>query len=284
MNRIMKICLWIAIPMIVAGGVVVCASFLMGARGWRDAADADNTAVVSETLSGELDSFTLDINYGEVYIAEGPELKVEAEGVSDRFSWKLENGTLTVREKGSFRSGFYLFGNYIGDKLNEKRVITLTLPKGTKLKDLDIDVGAGYVEFDGMTADKADIDIGAGSMDAGELTVTGKCRLSAGTGSIAVTEITAEKLYLETGVGSIEAGAQTDGDISIDCGVGGITLTLQDSEDSYNYKFDSGVGGVTIGDSDYSGLGKNKNIDNGAGKTISIECGVGSVEVFFEQN
>ena len=118
MNRIMKICLWIAIPMIVAGGVVVCASFLMGARGWRDAADADNTAVVSETLSGELDSFTLDINYGEVYIAEGPELKVEAEGVSDRFSWKLENGTLTVREKGSFRSGFYLFGNYIGDKLN----------------------------------------------------------------------------------------------------------------------------------------------------------------------
>ena len=61
-------------------------------------------------------------------------------------------------------------------------------------------------------------------------------------------------------------------------------MTLQDSEDSYNYKFDSGVGGVTIGESDYSGLGKNKNIDNGAGKTISIECGVGNVEVLFERN
>lgn len=278
MNRIMKICLWIAIPMILAGGVVAAASLMMGARGWNDEPGRD-TAGINETLSGEPDSLRLDIDYGEVHITEGSELKVEAEGVSDSFSWKMEKGILTVKEKGSFGSGFHFFG-----RSREKRVITITLPEGTKLKELDIDVGAGYVEFAGLSADDADIDIGAGSMEADALTVTGKCRLSAGTGSIEVAEITAKELYLETGVGSIDAGARTDGDISIDCGVGGITLTLQDSEDSYNYEFDSGVGGVTIGDSDYSGLGKNKSIDNGADKTISIECGVGGVEVFFERD
>ena len=67
----------------------------------------------------------------------------------------------------------------------------------------------------------------------------------------------------------------------IQCGVGSIVYTASGHEEEYNYEIECGIGEVLCGDSSYSGLGKNRHIDNNADKDISIEGGVGSVIIDF---
>lgn len=118
--------------------------------------------------------------------------------------------------------------------------------------ELSLSIGAGMAEIEGFTAREADLECGAG-------------------------QITAEGTVLRTG--------------NLECGVGEITLTLNGSETDYSYDVDCGIGEVTIGGQSYSGIGISKSDDDDdddenehrSGKELSIECGIGSVDVNFTE-
>ena len=89
------------------------------------------------------------------------------------------------------------------------------------------------------------------------------------------------EMDLECGAGQMELRDVTARDISAECGLGQITMDVNGAEEEYNYEIECGIGRVAVGDSEYSGLGNSKKINNGADQNMSIDCGVGEVIVSF---
>lgn len=99
---------------------------------------------------------------------------------------------------------------------------------------------------------------------------------------LVLDEVEAKELEIGGGVGQITAELIRAEKIDIEGGVGTIDVTVAGKETDYSYDIECGVGSVGVGNSDYSGLGSSKHIENPGNKEIQIECGVGAVEVSFE--
>ena len=65
----------------------------------------------------------------------------------------------------------------------------------------------------------------------------------------------------------------------IDCGMGEVDLELVKGIDSANYKLKCGVGSIDIGDNSYSGLSREKRIENSATAEFELNCGMGAISV-----
>lgn len=142
--------------------------------------------------------------------------------------------------------------------------ITIYLPENLSLEELKIELGAGYLYLDGVCADKLQIDAGAGEAE--------------------IMDFYAGKAKFKADVGKVTAFGMVTGDIELEAGVGCIDYTASGCEEDYDYEIQAGVGTVTCGDSNYSGLGVEEVIEHHAGKKMSIDCGVGSVNVQFDEN
>lgn len=150
-------------------------------------------------------------------------------------------------------------------KKHDRRV-KISYPAGTEFRKLEIGVDAGIVEIKGdLKAYEVDVEIGAGEVSNSGTITARECEIQAGAGRMELGGLLAEKL-------------------SGECGMGEMKLSLQGKELDYDYKLECGVGNISIAGEDYSGLGKEKKIQNaGAGRTLELECGMGSVTVEFEE-
>lgn len=105
--------------------------------------------------------------------------------------------------------------------------------------------------------------------------------VEAGVGSVVATDIRTQELDIECGVGSIEFSGTVDKKCSVECGVGEVTLSLAGGEEDFNYEVECGIGEILLGNQEFSGIGNERRINNGADKKMSLECGVGSISVSF---
>lgn len=151
-------------------------------------------------------------------------------------------------------------------KLQKKRQVKISLPKDLKFREMDIEVASGIVDVRcDITADYLDVTLGAGEF--------------VNSGIITVTEAD-----LEVGAGSLSIAGLKAKDIDGQCGVGEMKLEINGREDAYSYNLECGIGNIQIGNEDYSGLGKEKRINNpGATGEIDLECGIGNVAVVFTE-
>ena len=101
-------------------------------------------------------------------------------------------------------------------------------------------------------------------------------------GAISLLELETVELEINGGVGEFTSELIRAEKIDIEGGVGSVEVTVAGRESDYSYDIECGVGSVAVGNSDYSGLGSSKSIENPGNKEIQIECGVGNVEVSFE--
>lgn len=113
-------------------------------------------------------------------------------------------------------------------------------------------------------ADKMEIEIGAGEfVNSDSITVTG-LDVEVGTGSAELTGVTAQK-------------------ISGECGIGSLSLSIEGKVEDYDYNLECGIGDITIGDDNYSGFAKEKEITYpGSTGEIDLECGIGEIQLSFE--
>ena len=135
-------------------------------------------------------------------------------------------------------------------------------------KNMDIVIGAGkMINSQGVSntlqAEELDLEIGAGSME--------------------FCGIQAKELNLECGAGNMKISDVTVQHTDLDCGVGEIVMELSGREKDYAYEVDCGIGEVVIGESSYSGLGQSKMVNNGGNKFLDIDCGVGAVHISFAE-
>lgn len=182
----------------------------------------------------------------------------------------VEDRTLYIRSTASVNQWNDLHGC---------RVI-LYVPEGASFDEAEIEVGAGKLEFDGLQAREVSLSAGAGEIRLDGL-MTNDLEVSLGMGQITIDEAVMGKLDAEVGMGEFVAQGTLNGDADVECSMGNVSLTLDGNQLDFNYELSKALGNVTLGNSSSSGFSSERYLDNGAIKTIVVDCAVGNVTIRF---
>lgn len=159
--------------------------------------------------------------------------------------------------------------------------VTLYVPSAVTFNEVEVNLGAGEMELDGLIAAQMEFALGAGQIHAKGLQ-TDKLSVSVGAGDIELEEAALTDVEVQVGAGNFMIDGEVSGNISAECAMGNITLKLAGSESDFNYEIECVTGNITVGNEEYSGLAQEKSVNNNAAKTIELECAMGNVEVEFE--
>lgn len=209
----------------------------------------------------EVENLNVDVKYGEVHFvdSDSDEIKVNIDAPKrNSYECKNDNGTLKLKDKTSS------FKWHIRNKDNV--TVTIEIPKGKEFKEAKLITNAGTIDIEHMLVAKEEISIDVG---AGEVTAE---------------EFATKDLEVDCGVGEAMLKGVVEENVSADCGVGEITLILQGKEEDYDYDISCGVGTVNINGTSYSSLSTDEEINNQAGRKISLDCGVGEIDVKVEED
>lgn len=147
-------------------------------------------------------------------------------------------------------------------------LIILYVPENFRFREVKLDAKVGVIDADVLYADELDLEVS--------------------TGSITIDQGQVGTLEADCGVGNIKCMAEVERGAEVDCGVGTVSLVMKDRKDQYDYELKCSVGTIELIDEEeeiYTGLSKDKNrIDNGAGRTVELECGVGKITVQFPES
>jgi DUF4097 and DUF4098 domain-containing protein YvlB len=200
---------------------------------------------------------------------DGATYKVEVENVY-HLKCFVEEGVLNI---GGERDTF--------PNIGERRV-TLYVPKGAKLDNLDISLGAGVGEIEAIEAQEIDIEVGAGELTGVDLTAE-ESDISVGAGSVSLRGCEFGDVKFEVGVGSASYKGVLTGDAKVDCGMGNVSMKLDGEREDFNYRLECAMGEIDIDGKEYSGLGNSKREDNDAVNTMDLDCSMGHISVKFNE-
>lgn len=170
----------------------------------------------------------------------------------------------------------------------EDGTLLIEMCKNGKVCDVDLledgnhDYGTLYVYLPTEEKlDTAELKFGAVDVDVESMKVT-DLQIQVGAADCSFDKLEVEELYVAVGAGELEISGIIYGNADIQCGVGSVELDLEGNEKDFNYAVKCGVGTIGINDSqEFSGIAKEKQINNGSNKNMTLTCGVGEIEVYF---
>ena len=109
----------------------------------------------------------------------------------------------------------------------------------------------------------------------------GKIEIDASVGAVRVTGADTGKLEVDSDVGAVQFEGSVDGDVDTECSVGAVKLDLAGAKADFNYEIKCKVGSITVGGEGFSGLSRERKINNGAAKKMELDCNTGAIEVKF---
>lgn len=194
----------------------------------------------------------IDLTYDELILEaySGKDIKVEVKD-DDAGNVKVRTDSDTLKITST-------------KKNTPHRTISVYYPEDMKFAEAEIEVGAGNISMNS--------DFYAGSLEV--YVGAGEFKNSA--------SVTANDTSVEVGTGNIELSGLDTKLLEGECGMGAMTLKLAGKESDYSYKLECGVGNIQLGSQSYSGLGREKTIQNpGASREVNLECGMGEISVIF---
>lgn len=229
-------------------------------------ASAENIDIQEGNFGGEnIENLKLDLDRSsiKIYTHEEEDFRIAAQNAKDYFHIKENGNTLLLEDhRGTHRKNALILEIYVPERTLKKIELDLGAAKlyveNFHTEKLEMDLGAGEGQIDKIEAEKAEVELGAGELQLGSLNVP-------------------EKAALGVGTGLLEVGSFTGGDLDLECGVGNLDIRIQGKETDYNYTLSCGIGEITLNSDEYSGLGREKIINNNAKKDISMECGIGNI-------
>ena len=203
-----------------------------------------------------LDGNTVDISlkYDELLIQEydGDKIRVNvANDAKNDVVVKETSGKITITDT---RSG----------NVKKKKQIKVIVPSGKDFDTVSLGVDMGTIDLEcDLKVQELSMEVGAGEFSGYGNITAAYCDLQVGAGTIDIDQLDIQKL-------------------NADCGAGEIDMVVTGKEKDYNYDLSCGMGEINLEDSEYSGLGIEKNISNeGARKDMVLECGMGEIDVEF---
>lgn len=248
---------------------------------WSGAA-MDKDMEFEEIIAGtHIEKMELEVNYGQVTIEQGAVMAVSAANVSEsNYQCNYKNGVLTIKDKKKYN---WLTG--ADTMLHQGKKITITIPEGVIIDELECSVGAGEMTADTLMCKDVSIDIGAGKGYIQTLIADEKLDLEVGAGEITVENMEAGKGEFECGAGHLKIYGDITGDIDVDCGVGEVNMTLSPTARDYSYYVDCGIGEVRIDGENYKTFRQSDHeheSEHGhGGCKVDVDCGIGSVNIDF---
>ncbi len=215
-----------------------------------------------------IDNIIIDLKVDNLILKDGDKFMVDAENVSKRFSVKERNGELKIEEKDT-----WIFHN------NSSGEITIYIPSGTILNNLEIDNGAGKIDINNISANNLEIDQGAGSLTINNSQFN-NANIEGGVGLTTIKNTSFGYIDLDADVGKTVIEALINSNGKIDCGIGEVNLMLEGVIDDYRIIPVRGIGSIKIDGQEVS-----NNTTYGTGnKNIRIEGGIGNINIDFKEN
>ena len=193
-----------------------------------DFEDDDPKTFDSETI-GEFNTLDVNLKVGGIKIERGNKWEIKSKYSNSLLKpvYTLKNGKLTITQSGNNKKA-------IG---NSKCELVITVPFGTELEKLSMDVNVGAVELSGF-------DIKEGSIETN-------------VGAIEITNVGFDELDLDSDVGAISievVGQLSDYNISIKSDLGGIVVDEKNEKRHYSQKgstnkrlrIETNIGGIEV--------------------------------------
>ena len=232
---------------------------LAGLIHWGNAqyhsSDIDWDALDGNTVDMDFASdLEISLKYDELLIQEydGDKIRVNvANDAKNDVVVKETSGKITITDT---RSG----------NVKKKKQIKVIVPSGKDFDTVSLGVDMGTIDLEcDLKVQELSVEVGAGEFSGYGNITAAYCDLQVGAGTIDMDQLDIQKL-------------------NADCGAGEIDMVVTGKEKDYNYDLSCGMGEINLEDSEYSGLGIEKNISNeGARKDMVLECGMGEIDVEF---
>lgn len=217
--------------------------------------DIDWDALDGNTVDMDFASdLEISLKYDELLIQEydGDKIRVNvANDAKNDVVVKETSGKITITDT---RSG----------NVKKKKQIKVIVPSGKDFDTVSLGVDMGTIDLEcDLKVQELSVEVGAGEFSGYGNITAAYCDLQVGTGTIDMDQLDIQKL-------------------NADCGAGEIDMVVTGKEKDYNYDLSCGMGEINLEDSEYSGIGIEKNISNeGARKDMVLECGMGEIDVEF---
>ena len=217
--------------------------------------DIDWDALDGNTVDMDFASdLEISLKYDELLIQEydGDKIRVNvANDAKNDVVVKETSGKITITDT---RSG----------NVKKKKQIKVIVPSGKDFDTVSLGVDMGTIDLEcDLKVQELSVEVGAGEFSGYGNITAAYCDLQVGAGTIDIDQIDVQKL-------------------NADCGAGEIDMVVTGKEKDYNYDLSCGMGEIDLENSEYSGLGIEKNISNeGARKDMVLECGMGEIDVEF---
>ena len=232
---------------------------LAGLIHWGNAqyhsSDIDWDALDGNTVDMDFASdLEISLKYDELLIQEydGDKIRVNvANDAKNDVVVKETSGKITITDT---RSG----------NVKKKKQIKVIVPSGKDFDTVSLGVDMGTIDLEcDLKVQELSVEVGAGEFSGYGNITAAYCDLQVGAGTIDIDQLDIQKL-------------------NADCGAGEIDMVVTGKEKDYNYDLSCGMGEIDLEDSEYSGIGIEKNISNeGARKDMVLECGMGEIDVEF---
>lgn len=210
--------------------------------------------------------------YLETQVSKDDRIYLEMEN-AHKFQGYVEDETLYIRAT----TGSVTHWSDIGS-----RKIILYLPENYSFHEVEVELGAGGMTFDGLNADEISLEAGAGKIVVNSPKAE-KLELSIGAGAIELTDMEVDTLETEVGMGEFLADGAVGRKANVSCSMGNVEMVLEGSEQDFNYHLDGSMGNIDVGGRSFSGFSQEKEIDNEAGKDMEIECSMGNISISFRK-
>ncbi len=238
---------------------------------WADNLGTEEYAVSSfQNIKFEIDAAEVLVEASEDAQTLGVRL---LRGQEKYYDCALEGDTLTI----SYQSKGHYF--------RKAPKIVVMLPEEAVFHSLTVEMGASALEFQvpKLTVSELSVDAGVGSLEAERFDVSERMEINVGLGSVEIADGTYGEMNLDCGMGNIAVGGKVLGNVTGSCSMGNLELDFQGKEMDYNYDLSCSMGNLEINGRGYSGINSTREVRNeGAVGTITLDCGMGNVELNIE--
>jgi len=234
-----------------------------GKRSWswhweresRDGATIRDLEELSGTVADSVTEVEIDAGAARVIVRAGDSFEYRAtDFAKGSFHAHVEGSSLRLDQDDWLES--LPFG-----RRAKRPVLELVVPAGKRLSGVKIELGAGSLSVDGVSADRVILKTGAGEIESAGLSAK-EVTVESGAGAIDFSDVRADELEVATGAGSV-------------------TLGLAGAEADWLVEFERGLGAVTVGSQSFNGVGSGSVGARDAARRVLIRTGVGAATVRF---
>lgn len=237
----MKKNIWMTILTIITVCCVVGGTFhYFGIFGFRGGFHFGEDRMTS--ANSDLDAFDaiyVDADMMDLSIETGNNFYLQSEYTDSlKLEYEVKNKTLHIKEKTPQKAWW-------GGMRNQQCRMTLTVPEGTAMKNMDIKVAMGNINAEGITSSDCDAMTNMGGCTFKKCSF-GKSDLCTNMGDITIKDTDLGEAEVDNDMGSIQIEGCTFLNLNADNAMGDTSINVRQNLDNFQIELEAGMGEVSV--------------------------------------